>query len=186
MRFGGLPADRFWEMEDARIDLGSTDVSALDTGRLLLISFATVYGNDWYLVPVEVPIGSLSVLDQMLVRDVFGRNHLVRRAGRDDPAWSMFTLNSHDPDHPAASGLLILPTERGQVGEPLERVGLVRDELANLAWAVQHRYTDGRGEPVDRRDRWRPDARFPPARTCPPTGCRPRCRTTGSRWFRSR
>ena len=155
VRYGGLPADRFWEMEDARVDLGATDLSTLDTGRLLLISFATVYGNDWFLVPLEVPASSLTVLDGLLVRDVFGRYHQVERAGRDSPSWSMFTLHSPDPDHPAASGLLMLPTERGQTGEPLERVLLARDELANLAWAVQHRYTDGRGELVDRRDRWR-------------------------------
>ncbi|MET8289444.1 hypothetical protein ABZV80_29990 [Streptomyces sp. NPDC005132] len=154
VRYGGLPADRFWEMEDARVDLGAADVSTLDTGRLLLISFATVYGNDWFLVPLEVPTASLTIMDKLLVRDVFGRHHLVRRAGRDDPSWSMFTLNSPDPDHPAASGLLILPTERGQTGQPLEHVVLARDELANLAWAVQRHYTDGRGERVDRRDRW--------------------------------
>ncbi|WP_241745672.1 hypothetical protein [Streptomyces lydicus] len=154
VRYGGLPADRFWEMEDARVDLGAADVSTLDTGRLLLISFATVFGNDWFLVPLEVPTASLTVLDQLLVRDVFDRHHLVRRAGKHDPAWSMFTLSSPDPDHPAASGLLMLPTERGQAGQPLERVMLARDELANLAWAVQHHYTDSRGEPVDRRDRW--------------------------------
>jgi hypothetical protein len=154
VRYGGLPADRFWEMEDARVDLGATDVSTLDTGRLLLVSFATVYGNDWFLVPLEVPTASLTVLDPLLVRDVFGRQHLVDRAGRDDPSWSMFTLSSPDPDLPAASGLLVLPTERGQQGQPLERVVLARDELANLAWAVQHHYTDGRGEPVDRRDHW--------------------------------
>ncbi|MEU0084739.1 hypothetical protein [Streptomyces sp. NPDC006274] len=165
VRYGGLPADRFWEMEDARVDLGSADVSTLDTGRLLLISFATVYGNDWFLVPLEVPTGSLTVLDRLLVRDVFGRHHLVRRAGRDDPSWSMFGLHSPDPDHPAASGLLMLPTERGQVGEVLEHVALARDELANLAWAVQHRYTDGRGELIDRRDRWARTAARPPVAT---------------------
>ncbi|MBB5926761.1 hypothetical protein [Streptomyces echinatus] len=160
VRYGGLPADRFWEMEDARVDLGSADVSTLDTGRLLLISFATVYGNDWFLVPLEVPTASLTVLDTLLVRDVFGRYHLVGRAGRDDPSWSLFTLHGPDPDQPVASGLLMLPTERGQTGEPLEQVLLARDELANLAWAVQHRYTDGRGVLTDRRDQW--------ARVAPP------------------
>jgi hypothetical protein len=57
VRYGGLPADRFWEMEDARVDLGATEVSALDTGRLLLISFATVFGNDWYLCPSKCRSG---------------------------------------------------------------------------------------------------------------------------------
>lgn len=154
VRFGGLPADRFWEMEDARIDLSATDVSALDTGRLLLIAFATVYGNDWFMVPLEVPGSSLTVLERMLVRDVFGRSHLLDRAGRSDEAWAMFTAASPEPDDPAASGLLMLATARGQAGEPLEQVVLLRDELANLAWAVQHSYTDGFGERVDRLDRW--------------------------------
>lgn len=27
VRYGGLLADRFWEMEDARVDLGSAEVS---------------------------------------------------------------------------------------------------------------------------------------------------------------
>ncbi len=48
----------------------------------------------------------------------------------------------------------MLPGEDGHLGAPLERVGLTRDELANLAWAVHHRYTDGRGTLVDRRDAW--------------------------------
>ena len=74
VRYGGVPADRFWEMEDARIDLGATDVSTLDTGRMLLISFATVYGNDWFLTPLEVPAGSLTTIERMLVRDVFGQD----------------------------------------------------------------------------------------------------------------
>jgi hypothetical protein len=154
VRYSGLPADRFWEMEDAQVDLGAAEVTGLDTGRLLLISFATVYGNDWFLAPLEVPIGSLTTLDQMLVRDVFDRHHVINRAGRDDAAWSMFTLDSSDPDHWAATGLLVMPCVGGQPGQPLEHVGLTRDELANLGWAVQHRVTDSRGRLIDCRDRW--------------------------------
>ena len=161
VRYGGLPADRFWEMEDARIDLGATDVSTLDTGRLLLISFATVYGNDWFLTPLEVPVGSLTTIEQMRILDVFERNHLIKRAGEDEPSWSMYTLHSDDPDHWAAKSLLMMPCTQGHRGEPLEQIGLTRDELANLAWAVQHRITNDRGEPVDCRDRW--------FRTHPPT-----------------
>ena len=169
VRFGGVPADRFWEMEDARIDLGATDVSTLDTGRLLLVSFATVYGNDWFLTPLEVPAGSLTTIERMLVRDVFGRTHLLPRASHDDPAWSMFSLHSDD-EHPAANGLLMLPTTQGLTGEPLERVGFTRDELANLAWAIQHTVTDDRGETVDVRSAWlrAQDAAEPPDQ--PPLG----------------
>jgi hypothetical protein len=148
VRFGGLPADRFWEMEDAQIDLGSTDVSTLDTGRLLLIAFAEVYGNDWFLLPLEVPAGSLTVLEQVRVTDTFGQQRVIERAGRDNPAWNMFALTGAD------DGLLVMPSERGATGEVLETIALVRDELANLAWAIEAEFTDGRGRRVSRRDRW--------------------------------
>jgi hypothetical protein len=66
----------------------------------------------------------------------------------------MFTLSSPDPDLAAASGLLVLTAEGVEVGAPLERVGLTRDELANLTLAVQHRYTKERGGLVEPRDAW--------------------------------
>jgi hypothetical protein len=159
VRYGGLPADRFWEMEDARIDLGATDVSTLDTGRLLLISFATIYGNDWFLTPLEVPVGSLTTLTTMVVADVFGRTHLIGRAGQDEageqnPSWSMYSLYSDEPDHPATKALLMMPCTQGHTGEPLEQISLTRDELANLAWAIQHRITDSPGDLVDCRNQW--------------------------------
>ncbi|MCX5181016.1 hypothetical protein [Streptomyces virginiae] len=147
VRFGGIPADRFWEMEDAQINLGATDVSSLDTGRLLLISFAEVYGNDWFLFPLEVPAGSITTLDDIVVTDSFGDTHSVERAGRDDPRWNMFTVTGTD------DGLLMMPSGRGAVGDFLESVALARDELANLAWAIEKTVTL-RGELVDRRERW--------------------------------
>jgi len=162
VRFGGIPADRFWELEDAEVDLGATDVSTLDTGRLLLIGFAQVYGNDWFLLPLEVPAGSLTRLKQAIVTDTFGERHLIERAGRANPAWDMFVVHGSD------GGLLIMPSERGVSGEAIETVVLARDELANLAWAIEPFVTDGRGERVNRRDRWlevAPDG--PPAAELP-------------------
>ncbi|WP_406065387.1 hypothetical protein OG462_39100 [Streptomyces sp. NBC_01077] len=147
VRFGGIPADRFWEMEDAQINLGATDVSSLDTGRLLLISFAEVYGNDWFLFPLEVPVGSITTLDSIVVTDSFNGTHTVERSGRDDPRWNLFTVTGSD------DGLLMMPSGRGAVGESLESVALARDELANLAWAIEKTVTVG-GELVDRRERW--------------------------------
>jgi len=148
VRFGGLPADRFWEMEDAQIDLSSADVGTLDTGRLLLIAFAEVYGNDWFLLPLEVPAGSLTTIEQVLVTDTFGQQHTIERAGADNPAWNMFTL------HGADGGLLTMPSARGLSGDVLESVALARDELANLAWAIESEYSDDRGRLISRRDSW--------------------------------
>ena len=38
--FKGMPAHRFWEFEDAQVDLGALDVSTSDLPRLLLMEFA--------------------------------------------------------------------------------------------------------------------------------------------------
>ncbi|WP_369184873.1 hypothetical protein [Streptomyces sp. Y1] len=148
VRFGGIPADRFWEMEDAQVDFGAAEVSALDTGRLLVIAFGEVYGNDWFLFPLEVPVGSLTTLDGIVVTDSFGDTRTVRRAGGADAGWNLFTVTGTD------DGLLVMPSGQGAVGERLETVLLARDELANLAWAIEKSVTDLRGELVDRRERW--------------------------------
>ncbi|MFI0366923.1 hypothetical protein ACH35V_03535 [Actinomadura sp. 1N219] len=157
VRYGGIPADRFWEMEDAAVDLGSVAVDALDTGRLLLIGFATTYGNDWFTLPLEVPAGSLTTLTSILVTDTFGERYLVERAGLNDPSWNMFAL------HGAPDGLLMMPTAADMPGRPLETLVLARDELANVGWAIERTVTDGRGELLDRREEWLRIAPAPPA-----------------------
>ncbi|MFE3637584.1 hypothetical protein [Streptomyces sp. NPDC059168] len=40
-----MPANRFWEMEDSRIDLGSVDAAPHDLGRLMMVAYATAGGN---------------------------------------------------------------------------------------------------------------------------------------------
>lgn len=56
-----------------------------------------------------MPAGSLTLLDDLIVIDVFGEKHLVTRAGRHDPSWNLFALHA-DQFHPAAAGLLMMPT----------------------------------------------------------------------------
>ncbi|MEV0034069.1 hypothetical protein [Nocardia sp. NPDC050793] len=156
VRFGGIPADRFWEMEDAQIDFGSAAVATLDTGRLLLIGFGTVYGNDWFMVPVEVPAGSFTTIGTFVVTDTFGGRHVIERAGSADEQWNLFTVTGTD------DGLLVMPSERGAVGDPAEVVSLARDELANLAWAIERSVTGARGQEIDRGELWERNKPAPP------------------------
>ena len=74
-------------------------------------------------------------------------------------------------------------------GEPIEEVRLLRDEVANLAWAVERLVEDAGGRPVDRFEQYqrtragtRRDGRRQPA--VPATGWRPVSPTTGCRWCR--
>ena len=106
IRFGGMPSPRYWEFEDARFDFGNVDAAGHDLGRLLLLQFATLFGNDWFLVPLTLDTGTLTLLDHVVVTDVFGRHFAVRRAG--EPQWNLFaqqaTVSPRTPPAVRAGG----------------------------------------------------------------------------------
>ena len=155
IRYGGMPLPRFWAMEDARSDLGSIDAAPNDIGRLLLVEFATVYGNDWYVLPMKLPVGSLTILDSVVVSDVFGRNLLVERAGVNEPQWNLFSLDTKGAAHPAQDALFLPPTAGYTVeSDAVESVLFLRDDVADLAWAVEGRIEDALERRVDRRAAW--------------------------------
>jgi hypothetical protein len=163
--YGGMPASRFWEMEDAQIDLGSVDAAPHDLARLLMVGYATVYGNDWYVVPVRLPIGTLCRVDSFTVTSVFGDQEVLGPAGIDSPDFNLFGLS--DPRQPSGASpwFLLASTLPGSLeSAPVERVVVARDELANLAWAIEQRIEDDAGLPYDRYDKLsRPAAADPSA-----------------------
>jgi hypothetical protein len=135
--YGGMPAPRFWELEDARIDLAGLQTAADDLVGLLLVEFALVFGNDWFVIPIDLPAGTLTRVGSLVVDDTFGVRTRVEPSARTDAggsAWSMFTLGRD-----AAGDLLFLPPSLATTidGPVRERVTLARDEIANLAWALE-------------------------------------------------
>jgi hypothetical protein len=163
VRFSGMPLPRFWAMEDASCDFGSIDAAPSDVGRLLLVEFATVYGNDWFVLPLKIPAGSLTILDAVTVTDVFGRTLVLDRAGKDDPNWNMFSLDTRGAAHPAQNALLLPPTS-GNVSEssPIESVLFLRDDMADLAWGVEARVSNDLESSLDRRSAWVAPGKLPP------------------------
>jgi hypothetical protein len=145
--FRGAPAARFWEMEDARIAYGLLPVGPTDLAQLMVIEYAGSYGNDWFVVPLTLPVGSLTRVDSLVVTDTFGVRSLLRPLG--DPAlprphWSMWQLAclrraGEEPIDSPEANLFFLPPSLGRVieGGVLEDVLLLRDEMANLAWAIE-------------------------------------------------
>jgi len=156
VRYGGMPLPRFWAMEDARVDFGSVEAAANDLGRLLLVEFATVFGNDWFILPLKLPAGTLTRLDSVVVTDVFGRHLLVERAGIDEPQWNLFSLSTRgDVAHPARDALFLPPTANYITeSDPLETVLFLRDEMADLAWGVEATIENGLGAVINRRASW--------------------------------
>src|SRR4030095_1008663 len=65
--FPGSPAPRFWEMEDARIAYGLVPVGPTDLAHLLMIEYASAYGNDWFVLLLTLPVGSVTRVDSLVV-----------------------------------------------------------------------------------------------------------------------
>jgi hypothetical protein len=149
----GMPALRFWEMEDALLDLGAWQPGATDLPQLLLIETISGYGNDWFVIPVELPVGSVVDTRSLVITDTFGAQTLL--SPNTGQQWSMYQLamQTGDDDIPEVSisnrlylpGTLVRPFE----GPVLEEVMLARDEMANLAWAVERRLENALGVGVD-------------------------------------
>ena len=160
-RFGGMPTPRFWEMEDARFDPGAVDAGPVDLGRLMLIGYATVYGNDWFALPVRLPVGSLNRVTECTVHDVFDQTRTLPELAADVDGWHLFGHTSLDVElspgqERATSGWLLQTPCLPAVleGPATDIVMLMRDEMANLSWAVEAVAADGHGRPRDRFEVW--------------------------------
>ncbi|MDX6580046.1 MAG: hypothetical protein QOJ47_1595 [Gaiellales bacterium] len=140
--FDGMPNARYWTFEDGRTNLGDVSASTTDLATLLLCEFALVYGNDWFLLPCDLPVGSLALVRGLSVTTVFGERFWIEAAGSgmadDWQRFSLFTLDNTYPGLAADTGFALLPTAQAvQQGEPLEQVALIRDEMANMVWGVE-------------------------------------------------
>lgn len=160
-RFGGMPAPRFWEMEDARFDPGSIDAAPIDLGRLMLAGYATVYGNDWFVAPVRLPVATLSRVVRFVVHDVFQQTTELTEVATDQDGWNLFGLTqadqplTADQERPTSPWFFLPPSLPGSLeSAPTDIVMLLRDEVANVAWAVEAVVGDDQGRPRDRFAQW--------------------------------
>jgi hypothetical protein len=143
--FGGMPHPRWWTFEDWNTNLGFVKPDTTDLNKLLLLDFFIVYSNDWFILPVTLPVGTLASVRGLTVTDVFGEKFWIQAAGRgrdqEWQRWNMYSLAvAGTDDVPADLTAVVLPVARKvQQGKPLDQVLLVRDELANMVWGVEGR-----------------------------------------------
>jgi hypothetical protein len=162
--FRGMPARRFWEMEDAAVDIGALTAAVEDLGRLLLREFALIYGNDWFQVPLAVPAGSQVTINSLNVADTFGIITLIPHYAAADGLsglWRVFSLGATGASFSNATAnpanLLIVPPNAVAAldSAPIEDVLLLRDELAEMAWGVERTAVGPSGLSVDRGLAWK-------------------------------
>lgn len=158
VRFKGMPNARFWDFENGTLDFGDIKPDKRDLARLALMDFMLVHANDWFMLPVDVPVGATYQLDTLIVHDVFGLDTLIERADKEalgSGGWTLFsTTVSGQPD--ATADFFLLPPTAGsalQTGRAVEEVRFARDEMANMAWAIENVLENAAGEPWPQHER---------------------------------
>lgn len=134
------------------------------------MKFALEYSNDWFAVPIELPVGSLCQIRALVVTNTFGERILIPHAseveGSTSP-WRMFGLAGD------SQRLFFLPPIVGPSlhSWPCEEVLFLRDEMANVAWGIERIVESEAGGPLDRYEAYQ-EARHKKKQegTTPPTG----------------
>jgi hypothetical protein len=158
VQFPGMPNVRWWEFEDRRVGFGLATAAKTDLVKLLLAEFGLVFSNDWFILPLKAAVGTLIDTRRTVVSDNFGFNTLVeptaKRHGELGLAgrWTMWTLSARDAESRDDLRVFLAPAVgRSLQSAPIDEVLFLRDEMANLVWAVEVTIPDPLGGGRDAR-----------------------------------
>lgn len=150
IRFRGMPNPRWWDFESSATDFGALLTDTRDLAKLLFADFLLIHGDDWYLARLDVPTGSLCWVDSLTVTDVFGTSTVIPPADTpQDGSWTIFSTT--DQTTGGTQPFLITPASAyaaAQASTPLEELHLLRDETADMAWAIERIVENTTGTPT--------------------------------------
>jgi hypothetical protein len=151
--YPGMPAQRYWEFEDGAVNFAGAEAGITDLLRMSVTEFALTFGNDWFLVPVRLPVGWLYQVAAFEITDSFG---IVAQAAPianpNGARWTLYEVSADANLRGRVQHAMLLPdsVDGIQEGVVLEDTLLARDEMANLAWAIEKQVQGVSGEPLDR------------------------------------
>lgn len=149
VEFKGMPVSRWWEFEDKNIDLATMMTQKNDLTKLMLMEFGLLYSNDWMIIPQVIPVGVLAEVTGLVVTDVFGTKTVVKASGSGTndawQSWRMYTLNKRGEAATAADNRIFIPPSsvKKLESEAIEKVVMLRDEMANMIWGLEEMVSDG-------------------------------------------
>ncbi|MFD1687028.1 hypothetical protein [Halobellus litoreus] len=154
--YPGMPAPRYWEFEDGNVNLPAIDMAAEDLSRLIIQEFGLVSGDDWFVAPVPMTVGSLGRITNLEVTTTFGERHeidslLEEDRGEGTSLWNMYTFpETADGSGP---GLFLPPLLADTLEtEAVEEVEFARDEMANVGWAIERTVEGSIGQALSREE----------------------------------
>ncbi|HEX6458302.1 MAG TPA: hypothetical protein VF032_05235 [Thermoleophilaceae bacterium] len=149
--YRGMPSARWWEFEDADVHFGGVDAAAVDLTRMLFMEFALIYGNDFFVIPLALEVGSVCLTHSVEVLDTFGGLWSIPSIDQVDGASGQFHLFKLEGASAGRNPFVLAPALANSfTGPPLEEVGFARDDMANMAWAVERIVLGPDGRPVRR------------------------------------
>jgi len=169
--FKGMPNPRYWALEENQTDFGKIDTSTTGLLHLLFAEFGLIYSNDWFMLPYPLQINTLCEIKGIVVTDVFGLHTLVRPAGRGPESnwqrWAIFQHTNKNNSSADTNLFYLAPSlTKSLEGEPLEKVNYLRDEMANMVWAVENTVPSQAGKGVSGNEmalKDQPEIAFTPA-----------------------
>lgn len=158
--FEGMPDKRLFSFEDSKADLSSMDIDTSDLLKLMVLDFTLVSGSDWYTIPLDMELGELCWIDRVEVKDVFGvttiiQNDTNKGAVLDEnplKVWDAFKIRNRNIERyqPKDHFLYLPPASTFKIeSEPIEELLFLRDEYANMVWAVEKIIPNAMGNPME-------------------------------------
>lgn len=131
LHYPGAPNSRWWEIEDAAVDIAGYPPDSSHFATTLLIELISTHGDDWFLFPVDASVGSVLTLPSVTVTDSFGDAYDVT----PPVDWELFRTSGLSTSSLVVWLRALSPIE----GQPVEDVLIGLDEYSNLLWAVERR-----------------------------------------------
>jgi hypothetical protein len=163
LRYPGMPADRYWQLEEGSVDVSAIEAQPHDLARLCLAEFALVSGDDWLVIPVDGKLGAINQIGSVEITTTFGETVAIEEDGanRRTRGFRMFEVTAADGD--SLPGVVLPPVAATPlIGDPVEEVAFIRDETANMAWAVERIVPGRSGDPRPRSAEQLPPRPEPP------------------------
>lgn len=149
LEYPGAPASRFWEIENAAVDIGGYPPDTAHFATMLLVDLIYSHSDDWFLFPLTGKAGHIVTIRSLTVTDSFGKSYASteltdvsepRYPGLLPPTdFSIFETVGLDP-----ASLVLWPVAESPIeSAAIERVQFGTDEQSNALWALE-RVVDSR------------------------------------------
>ncbi|MHA1355489.1 MAG: hypothetical protein ACTSR1_09985 [Candidatus Heimdallarchaeota archaeon] len=166
--YTGMPNPRWFSFEDKKINIGNIKRQHLNYLTMPLVEFALLYSNDWFYIAIDHEVGKIRQITGFKVTDSFGFETEIKPV--IDPTDNRSGLEAFTLAHEETSLLeTTIPIEelmsKGSFfympnnlqngaleSEPIEEISFARDELANMVFAIEHKYQKNTGEVINRHD----------------------------------